>query len=191
MKVRPLTADQAAKTMIGRMSSRLTGIANVRQIATRLGARPYRCFLVWTSFSGGERGEGIEIEKKRVELLPTPMVQSLDNVALQPAFAGMIKVGDVALSEVHPGYAIADLEGTSFPGAAADDYPEEVSFFYEIVPDGRDGTPDQPRYKFRPMAQPHFDAEELEWRVKLTKISEDRRPGPPDGPNRSTNVGGR
>lgn len=170
-----LTPAQAANTL----ANRLGRVAdNIRQIATRLGARPYRCFLVWSKWTGEHRGEGRELETSRVEILPTPVVQSLDNLAYNVQDIGLVQVGDVRITEISASFSEDELLGR-MNGALQVEQPYE--FYWEIIEDGRAG--DQPVHtKFRPKGRPHRQADNAQWVVSLERVGDDRRrDGSPQG----------
>jgi hypothetical protein len=154
--------------------NRLARVAdNARQIATRLGARPTRCFLVHTRSRGSERGEGLEVEVKRIELLPTPKVETLDSVTFSVFHAGTVPAGSVKLTEVSLRYTYDELVGLMVPERHEDQIPEPYWFFYELVEDGR-GDPYPQRNRFRVLSYPWRDAENAQWKVMLERTSEDR-----------------
>jgi len=167
-KPRPLTPIEAKKTIAHRLSPK---IDRLRQFATKFGLRPYRVFLVWTKFSASERGEGYETEVRRKEILPTPLVDTVDSVSLVPFAVGVVPVGTVRVSRVSVSQFTADeLNGR----ASGEDHIEEpFSFFYEIVEDGR-GDAQPARTKYRLSTQPMRRAGNLEWTFLLERMSEDR-----------------
>jgi hypothetical protein len=171
-KIGPLSPDQAR----GTLAHRLTRTAdNLRQLATKFGIRPYRVFLVWTQWSGEERGEGDEKEVQRVEILPTPRITSLDSVTFSLFSAGVLPVGSVRVDRIS-GRAFSNdlLSGIILPdGTHADHIPEPFSFFYEVVEDGRGDNPAL-RSKFRLLSFPFRRAEQVDWTIMLERISEDR-----------------
>lgn len=177
-KPRPLTPNEASRSLVHRLGAR---VDRVRQIATKLGMRPYRVFLVWTRFGGEERGEGTEREVTRLELLPTPKVADLSALALSPKNAGLLPVGSCRLTEVSTTYTAEQLTGRVVPLPHEQQVPEPFDFFYELVPDGRDGTGAPPRARYRLSAQPWYDAENVQWSILLERTSEDRKP---DGTSR-------
>ncbi len=167
-KPKPLTPEEAKRSLANRFGPRAD---RLRQLNTKYGMRPQRVFLVWTKFTGDERGEGRENEVRRVEILPTPLVTSLDAIALNPFTAGLIAMGSVKVSEISMACFTADmLRGRT---SGKDIIPEPVSFFYEIVEDGRaDAEP--ARQKYRPASQPVLVPGDLHWLITLERISEDR-----------------
>lgn len=177
-RVKPLTAFEAKHSLAHRRfagTPEKRGIADkIRQLNTKLGIRPNRVFLVWTQFSGVDRGEGAERELARVELLPTPKVQDLTSIALNPYSAGKLPVGSVRIDEISAGAYTADqLKGLKIPGLK-DEYilPPNVSFFIEMYEDGR-GDPEPVRMRYRVMAGPFRNAGNVCWTMILDRASED------------------
>ena len=172
----PLTPTQAANTV----TNRLGRVAdNIRQVATRLGARPYRCFLVWSTWDGGVRGEGNEIETARVEILPTPVVTSMDSIALNPQNIGLVQVGDVKVTEVSVAFTEDTLLGRT-NGATQVEQP--YAFCWEVIEDGRHTGILPVRTKFRVRGRPVLQADNAQWVVNLERVGDDRRrDGSPQG----------
>jgi len=167
-RVRPLSSPEHAKRTL---AHRLTRKADrIRQLSTRFGLRANRVFLVWTEWSGAERGEGDEVVKHRVELLPTPRVSD-PAVTYQPRSSGSIPEGSVIVDQISAGaYNFDNLSGLLVPSDYAvsprgPDFKSEtltpepvelapnrrIDFFYEIVEDGRGtpGTGNPPPYRHR------------------------------------------
>jgi hypothetical protein len=176
-KIRPLTPTQARNTFAQRFAKTAD---RLRQINTNLGVRPYRVFMVHTLWTGSERGEGDENQISEVELLPTPLVESLDAVALDPRAAGVLPMGMLKISEVSVAcYTRDDLLGLTIPQGAKlaghyDHIPPLVGFFYEVREDGRGDCPAW-RAKYRmATAEPYRRADMVMWQFALERISEDR-----------------
>jgi hypothetical protein len=147
------------------------GVADrVRQIATNLGARPYRVFLVWTRATGEERGEGTDQEIARVEILPTPVSESLDAITRGPFAAGAYPVGSIRLREVSTSFDFGTLSGKLLPdGRRVDTIPQPWDFYYELFEDGRhEATPEPMR--FRLLSPPAMDAENVQWVMALERV---------------------
>ena len=163
-----LSATQAKRTLAHRLVGR---VDRVRQIATRLGVRPYRVALVWTTFTGEERGEGREVEVKRIELLPTPKVESLDNILFNPMSIGVMPVGLIRLSLVSGSYTSDQLSGNWVP-TPHETPPGQYSFYYEIQEDGR-GDPDPVPMRYRLAARPMRRAGQVAWNIMLERTGSD------------------
>lgn len=170
-KVRPLSPAQASKTFANRFAR--TG-DRLRQIATNFGIRPLRVCLVWTKWSGAERGEGTEQEVRRIEILPTPKVSSLDSVSYSIFHSGTLPVGSIRVEQVTESLTLDTLSGKVVPKKGEPTVPEPYSFFYEVREDGRGDNPPQ-RWKYRLLGVPFRRAGKVDWTMLLEKISEDPR----------------
>ncbi|GAC1446924.1 MAG: hypothetical protein PVSMB8_04850 [Vulcanimicrobiaceae bacterium] len=169
-KLRPLTPEQAKGTLahrFGRIGN------NLRQLATKLGARPYRVFLVWVTWSGPERGVGDQRLFKEDEILPTPLVKSLDGVSLSASGAGVIPIGSIEVSEINAYRTNDELIGKMIPTPHEDQIPNPIDFFYEVHEDGR-GDPLPVRHRYRVLSPPVRRATRVDWIVRLERASEDR-----------------
>jgi hypothetical protein len=166
---KPLTRQEAVHSLAHRLAHR---VDRVRQFSTKYGVRPYRVFLVWTEFAGTERGEGTEHELKRIEILPTPVVESLDQVMLTAFAIGAIPVGTLRLRLVSAQYTEDLLTGHWFPEKHEDKIPVTAEFYYEIRMDGR-GDPVPQAHRYRLAAKPHLRAGEVGWRITLERVGTD------------------
>lgn len=98
LKPKPLGSVTAARsTLAHRLTNR---VDRIRQLNTRFGLRSLRVFLVWSKFSGAERGEGRETIIARVELLPTPRVSDLTAIARRPYSLGVFKEGSIRIDQI-------------------------------------------------------------------------------------------
>lgn len=189
---RPLSSDQARRTLVHRLAPR---IDRARQYLTRFGLRPYRVTLVWTIWSGSERGEGTEQELPggRLELLPTPKVKSLDTVSFRFFSGGVLPVGSVGVEKISALYTQDQLTGLAIPNAvftrrndpprlssaeqlppkpSNNSLPDPYDFFWEVVEDGRGDDPPV-RSKYRLAAWPMRQPGNAEWTVILERVSND------------------
>lgn len=196
-RVRALTPAEAKKTFANRFGPTAD---RLRQFATKFGVRPYRCFLTWTKWVGGtaddaERGEGVEVIVARAEILPTPRVVSLDNLALSPFHAGVLPVGSVRVDRIslatftedsllgkavpsnaflQDGQTPVDASALPFGEKPGEKHiPEPFEFFWEIVEDGRGDDPAK-RARFRPLNRPFRRAGKVDYSIMLERTSEDR-----------------
>lgn len=197
VKIRPLTDREARSSLVNRLSGT---VDRVRQIATRLGARPYRVFLTWTRWTGSERGDGDEVLMLRREILPTPKVDSLDAVTFSIFHAGTIPAGSIKVTEISVAAFTEDqlrgLDSTD-PCTCLKVVPPEFvapdgaglldpwDFFYEVVEDQRaECTPE--RMRFRLLSKPFRRATNVDFLILLEKTTpnrtrEDRSPFPSPG----------
>jgi hypothetical protein len=79
------------------------------------GLTPYDVFLVWTHWTGRERGEGEEQELRRHRIAPSPVVEDLSNVSLALMSAGVLPVGSLRLSSISTRYTADELHGRLVP----------------------------------------------------------------------------
>jgi len=165
----PLTREQARNTLAHKFTSR---VDRLRQLGVKLGVRPNRVFLVWAKYTGSEYGEGNREEVARVEILPSPVVDSLDNIALHPMSAGMVPMGSVRLTKVSGQLTYDQLRGLMVPGRHEDHIPSPYEFFYEIYEDGR-GDSEPVRSKFRLLGLPGRRAGKVDWTLTLERVSGD------------------
>lgn len=195
---RPLGSPFAARaTLAHRLASRAD---RIRQIATGIGVRPYRCFLTWTKYTGEERGEGKERLMARLEILPTPRVSDLTAVNYRQWSIGAVPEGSIRLDRVScAAYTEDALRGLELPYAPRDAQPpapggqwathgpdfsvqfaDDVDFFYEVVEDGR-GDPLPVRRRFKLLGGPFRQAGNVEWVILLQRADKDetRRGLPP------------
>lgn len=183
--VAALTPIQARNSPINRLGPALD---NVRGAIARMGLRPYRVFLVWTFTTGDARGEGIEKEYHRLELLPQPRLDGLTQ-ARNATSAGINIDGVVGLSGVSVvSYDFDTLIGKTLPAPfnvtkKEPRIPSAYDFYYEIFEDGRVAPPltcrtrgtVEPYYpgrtKWRISTQP--ERRPLQWVFSLERINED------------------
>lgn len=179
-RVKPLQQNEASRSLAQRLAPRAD---RLRQLATKLGVRPYRVFLVWTKFGGEERGEGDEVETRREEILPTPRLQDLTGIQFNPYSGGVLPTGSVRIDRISCArYSEDTLRGRVQPGAprVGESIEEPNDFFWEVVFDGRNdpmtGTL-RPRSKYRLVGNPWLDAGAVNYVVILERVSEDRSAG--------------
>jgi len=197
---RLLTAEEAANTLVARLAPT---VDRLRQRLTTFGVRPYQVFLVWTRWTGPERGDGSERILKRSPILPTPKVEDLTGVSFSPFTAGVLPVGSVKVVGISALYAQDVLAGLTVPpdplaaraafvagksavksetdSIDAEEVLDPYEFFWEIVEDGRSnqGRPTR-RTRYRPLSAPFRRAEEFDWVILLERVSEDmKRDGQP------------
>lgn len=171
-KVRPLTTSEARASLAARLGAR---VDRVRQLSTRMGLRPLRVFLIWTEWTGAEHGEGTESVVCRHEIIPTPRVVDISNVALKPMSAGLVAEGTLKVDRVTLALTDDMLHGKRYPISGAYVEPRlgvRGDFFYEVVEDGRgDDCPE--RRRFRLAAEPARRAGEADWVLVLERTAGD------------------
>lgn len=167
--LQPFQARQSIAHRLHRVGDR------VRQFATKLGIRPYRVFLVWTTYDGEERGEGTERILHVHEILPTPKVGELTSLQNLGYSAGVLSTGTLRVDNISAGLTRAQLVGLAVPGKGqVADMPERVDFWYELREDGRGGDVPVPA-RFRLAAEPVRLPGNVSWSVLLEKQEEPRQ----------------
>lgn len=163
-----LQPKQAKESLAHRLGPR---VDRIRQLATQLGIRPYRVHLVWTAFAGDERGEGAEVEVRRIEILPTPrVVPFVINHTMFPI--GWIPTGMLRLQLIGVSFTEDMLTGRWVPEPHELVIPQPFNFRYEIVEDGR-GDPQPRARKYRLASTPFRKAGSISWEILLERIGTD------------------
>lgn len=170
-------------------------VDRLRQLNAKFGLRSDRVFLVWTQYTGEERGEGDEVEVARLEILPTPRVSDQTSIQFAPFSAGVLPVGSVIVDQISAQFTEEVLLGKRVPDEACPvgaDIPQPTDFFYEIISDDRGveapagcgpeneqmalrrGNSVIPRSRFRVVGHPERLEGRVQFKVALERISEDR-----------------
>lgn len=139
---------------------------------TVLGARQYKVSLVWTRWSGGERGVGQEAVVQTFEILPTPLVADLNRLSLDLTAIGLNEVGSVRVSELSPRFNEDLLVGRDVVVRAGDAIPDDMNFYWEIY--YPNASAPGPRRRFFPKSAPNKNPTKFEWTIDLVKSDEDR-----------------
>lgn len=142
-----------------------------RHISSELGARPYRVFVVKTRWTGKRRGEGIEIPVFEEELTPTPKVDPISAIQQQLQDIGLDEVGTVNVAELSPRYTSNFLMGRDEQGRGI---AANESFFWEIVLIRNKANEPQKRRRFMVAGVPAYEANKLQWSVRLVRAGNDR-----------------
>lgn len=178
-KVSPCTCPEGGYTEVTKASLTSTLISSLtcvvdatRDLYTSLGARNYRVALIWTRWSGGERGRGVEVVALEEAILPTPNVSDLKTVRIEVEQVGSLEQGEVTVSQISPRYTEAELLGLSRFTIPGDQLPEDMNFYWEIFYPGTDG--DGVRRRFTPKSAPNSNPTKFEWAIRLVRQSEDR-----------------
>lgn len=173
-KPRALRPDELKRTLVGRFTGTQDrpGLADrLRQLHTKFGARSVRVFLVWTKWTGAERGEGVEQTIRELEILPTPKVSDLTGITMRAAAAGKYPEGSLRVDEVSATLAKETLTGRLIPGGPA--LEEPYDFFYELRDDGREGVSPL-RQRFLLYGEPARKETNISWSLYLQRASADR-----------------
>lgn len=151
-------------------------VDKLRDLNTKLGARPYQVALVHTRWTGGSRGEGAEEVLKRELILPTPDVPNIDAIARELQSVGQNEGGTVRVLEISPAYSEECLTGL---GSLGEPVPDDQNFYWEITLLRNQRAPLHRRFVLR--SPPKLDATNMQWVVSLLRADEDRaRNGDPE-----------
>lgn len=147
-------------------------VDSIRDLYTCLGARPYQVNLVWTRWSGGERGCGVEDLIALQRLLPTPKVGDLKQMRKELSPIGLDEVGELFVSELSPRFNEDLLMGMDLVISTGCPIPKDVNFYWEVFFPTATGS--GPRRRYVPKSAPSLNATRFQWTISLLKASEDR-----------------
>lgn len=156
----------------------IPAVDRIRDIYTKLGARPYRVHIVRTRFSGGRRGVGVEEVVHEMELLPTPLVANLGALAESVTPVGINEQGVVQLQYVSGRYTEEQLIGI---GPGGNQVAPNETVYYEVEYFRRDGRPSE-RRRFVRDSVPQYQPLQFQWSITLVSVIENReRDRSPEG----------
>jgi hypothetical protein len=142
-----------------------------RDLKTQLGARIYEVRLIWTRWTGGERGVGEEFVFREEKIAPTPKVADMTDLSKELTEIGLTETGNFQVSEISPRYSEKLLLGLIDEKPA----PADVNFYWEIAllrsPESK-----VIRRRFFPSAPPALVPTQFQWIVKLVRAHSDRTP---------------
>lgn len=145
-------------------------VDDLRDIATDLGFRPYVVRLIWTQWSGGRFGHGVEQIVQTEDLLPTPKVESLDPLDTEILPIGAEETGSITVSEISPRYTEDFLSGVFSQQLSAG--TPGIQFFWEVEQVLPNQSGEKRRFTLdRP---PSYEATKLQWSVKLIRAYANR-----------------
>ena len=156
----PETIREDVVTKLGRVADKIRG-----SIHPMFGTRAYRCFLVATKWTEGERGGGFESVIWEKEIKPTPKVEGMDGLEAALTATGREEDGDVTLSEISLSLSESDVSWLT-----DEDHPVPVgeNRFYEIRhARGR-------RRRYTVANAPEYDTSTFGWKIRLTRQIADR-----------------
>ena len=163
--------------VVQRMTRRGGPVDRARELQDKLGARPYRLFLVWQRWSGDEPGDGRAGPALRYEVLPRPKVLGYAGLTRNPTAIGIVPAGSLRVTEVPLWISFAALKGREHPerGARPLGPPADArEFFYEVETDERDDS--MPPQRFRLSAEPERDESRATWILVLERQGTADRP---------------
>lgn len=157
-------------TIIESLTAKGGPVDQAREVATLVGARPYRLFLCWSKWPA-EIGEGRGSTPCRYEVLPRPRVTGYGSLLRNPMLIGVVPEGTIRVSEVPLWLPYEALKGRRHPEQRAEaPGPEQgVRFWYEVEADSRDPT--QAAQAYRLGSEPERDEENAQWLLALERQS--------------------
>jgi len=166
--VRPLRHDEVRASLMSRL---VPSIDKIRQIATDLGLRPYRVYLIHILWSGDRVGDGHPEEISRREILPTPRIRDMSATTEVLSQFGRVEEGGILVDRISAKFSEDDLMGAT-PDLIDSDSPRtgkrNAEFFWEVQ-ENRPGCPNPPPRRFAPAGAPTLMRGGLSWRLPLTK----------------------
>ena len=155
----------------GSLAQRLIPIADrIRDLKVRFGFPPYEITNLRVSSSGGKRGIGVPQLVHELPLLPVPKIQDLGSLAEIVSPVGLVESGSILVSEISGAYSEDVLLGRDGDGNSVD-ADQEVLYEIEFTrPDGHEGE----RRRFNPASAPYYDAERVQWSLRLEKAMQNR-----------------
>ncbi len=157
----------------GSLAYDLTSVVDdIRTIASDMGVRPYRVFMVHGVWSGAKRGEGTLQVNSRREITPVPRVRDMASVRRNLRSTGLTEEGDVVVDRISARYTEDDLIGLT-PDLQSLTQPRtlrsNVEFWYEIE-ENRPSRPNPvPRRFSPPVSVPTLSRAGMSWSMALTK----------------------
>lgn len=152
--------------------SLLAGLSEVvdsaRQIATDIGARPYRVFSIVVQWTGGDKGRGEPRVVSEIEFLPTPKV-GVEGLRSALNSGGQADNGEVRVTEISARYTEEQVHTLAHRLPLA----KGQEGWIEVTLDARDGAAAQ-RRRFQPAAPPFYDVENLQWVLRLRSEQQNR-----------------
>jgi len=140
-------------------------VDGARDIATKLGLRPYVVRLVWTRWSEGARGEGSEIVAKTEVLTPIPKSPDLSDLSTVVGAGGEEEQGSIRVNGISGRYSENFLKGCDEEGNPPAD---DVSFYWEVeFPLAGSGKVVR---RFSVRGVPVYLAGSLQWAVDLERV---------------------
>jgi len=151
----------------------ISTVDSMRNLATRLGFRPYEVNMVRTKWTGGERGVGYEVVISEEPILPTPLILGLDGITRIVQPVGLDEIGACQLTQISGRYAEGFLTGNDSDGNPLD---PDVQYYFEVMfPTPGTVSDGAPRRRFYASNAPTYDPSRFEWRVALQRSHSDRR----------------
>jgi hypothetical protein len=172
MELRAPTPGEQRETLANRL---VPVVDRIRHLSAIFGVRPYRVFLVHSTWTGGEIGVGRE-NVASIEIVPPPRVRELGSLTEVLRATGTTEEGDIEVDRISARYTEDDLLGRT-PDLRDPNAPrttvEGAEFFWEIV-ETRPSTPYPVVRRFAVRGLPELRRGAAEWTVRLVKQDYDR-----------------
>ena len=166
--VRPLRPDEVKESL---MSALVPQIDKIRQIATSLGLRPYRVFIVHILWTGDRIGEGQPQEISRREILPTPRIRDMSATTEVLSSFGRVEEGGIVVDRISAKFSEDDLMGVTpdlLDPALLRTGKRNGEMFWEVQ-ENRPGFVQAMPRRYVPSGTPTLMRGGLHWRVPLAK----------------------
>lgn len=159
-----------SQTLCDSLANGLFDTANrARNIASRLGVRPYVVRIIRVGWTGGVRHQGQKTTLGTFTILPTPKVTLLTALRDVLLPIGRDTEGAVVVTQINPSLTEDQLRGAP---EGLTEIPANQEVFWEIeYPHERIGSR---KRRFHLDTVPAYDAENLQWVVGLVAASPDR-----------------
>ena len=171
--VRPLRPDEVKESLMSRL---VPQIDKIRQIATEIGLRPYRVFIVHILWTGDRIGEGQPQEISRREILPTPRIRDMSATTEVLSSFGRVEEGGIVVDRISAKFSEDDLMGKT-PDLTDPALPRggkhNCDFFWEVQ-ENRGVSPAPVVRQYVPAAAPSLSRGGMSWRVPLSKRAVNR-----------------
>ncbi len=166
-----LSGNDLRRTLVQRLTP---VVDSLRNLNTVFGARPYQVRLIFTQWTGGERGVGFEEVILEQMILPTPKVL-LAGLKSEINPVGAEEEGAIRVTEISPRYTEDALVGSTPAGMSVD---ADTQFYWEVFYPRADGP--GVRRRFTVGGTPSYNATKAQWGITLEKAIGDRsRDGEP------------
>lgn len=171
--VRPLRTAEVRQSLMSTLSPT---IDNIRQIATSLGLRPYRVFIVHVLWTGDKVGSGNPVEISRREILPTPRIRDMSATTEVLSPFGRVEEGGIVIDRISAKYSEDDLTGKTpdlIDPAITRTGKRNGEYFWEVQ-ENRPGFPNTIPRRYIHAAAPTLMRGGSQWRIPLNKQNTDR-----------------
>jgi hypothetical protein len=138
-----------------------------------IGVRRHVVRLIWTAWTGGQRGRGVETVVLEEALTPVPRVMFINDLGVELQNIGLSEAGVVRVSEISLRYSSHFLSGRGEDGSPV---AKDRNFYWEIEELQPLGSASV-RRRFTLKGPPEPRADNAEYVVKLLRAENDRTSG--------------